>query len=303
MSLRAFVLNHLLKLAERPRLARGTPEELRSSVEARARVMFRPSPDTDVRDIVLGDLPALRVADREADPSKVIYYIHGGAFVFASPSVYRAMLGRLSALTGWEAVLPNYRKAPEHPFPAAADDVRAGWEALLSRGHQPGDIVVGGDSAGGNLALVMLADLVADGAQLPRGVFALSPVTDLTYSSPSVQENAARDSILPAERAIELRQMYLQGHDPEDPRASPIGGRFQGAPPVFIAASTTEMLRDDGLRMVDHLEQADVNVTLHTGDGLPHVWPLFRPFIPEAEHTLQRIAKWITALPETTDES
>jgi acetyl esterase/lipase len=196
-----------------------------------------------------------------------------------------------------QAVLPEYRKAPEHPFPAAPDDVRAGWEALIASGVDPSDIVLGGDSAGGNLALVLLSELIAEGAGLPRAAFTLSPLTDMTYSGASVAENAATDVILPAERSGELQQMYLQGHDPGDPRVSPLRAKFDGAPPVYIAVSTVEMLRDDGLRMADRLKAADVHVTVELGENLPHVWPMFRPMIPQADATLRNIAGWISRVP------
>lgn len=303
MSLRLRALNTLLRLTERPHIARATPQKLRSSIEARARVLFLPPRGTKCAAITLGAIPALSVEAGRAPERGVIYYLHGGAFIFGSPNVYRGMLGRLSQLTGWRAVLPNYRKAPEHPFPAGPDDVRLGWDALLASGVAAQNVIVGGDSAGGNLALVLLADLIRDGAPLPGGVFALSPVTDLTYSSPSVRENAESDVVLPAERASELGEMYLQGHDPSDPRASPILGNFKGAPPVYIAVGTTEMLRDDSLRMADRLRMEGVDVKVELGENLPHVWPLFRPMIPHADATLRKIADWITQQQERAGES
>ncbi len=304
MSLRLRALNTLLRLTERPHIARATPQKLRSSIEARARIFFPPPRGTTCTAMTLGAVPALSVeAGRMSERGGVIYYLHGGAFIFGSPNVYRGMLGRLSQLTGWRAVLPNYRKAPEHPFPAGPDDVRSGWEALMASGVAAQNVIVGGDSAGGNLALVLLADLIRDGAPLPGGVFALSPVTDLTYSSPSLRENADSDVVLPAERAGELGEMYLQGHDPSDPRASPLVGTYEGAPPVYIAVGTTEMLRDDSLRMADHLRGEGVDVTVELGENLPHVWPLFRPMIPQADATLRKIAEWIKQQPETAGES
>lgn len=284
-------------------MARATPDKLRSSIEARAKVLFVPPRGTVCTSLDLADVPSLCVTGRGACEDGVIYYLHGGAFIFGSPHVYRAMLGRLSQLTGRRALLPNYRKAPEHPFPAAPKDVRAGWDAILTSGVAARDIVIGGDSAGGNLALVLLSELISEGADLPGAVFALSPVTDLTYASASVTENAAADVVLPAERSGELRDLYLQGHDPQDPRASPINADFQGSPPVYLAVGTTEMLRDDSIRLRDHLMQSGVDVTLEMGEDLPHVWPLFRPMIPEADQTLRNIADWIKQVPARTSGS
>ena len=191
-------------------------------------------------------------------------------------------------------ILPDYRLAPEHPFPAALADARAAWDALAAEGRP---MVLGGDSAGGGLALALLAGLLADGAPLPRLTFAFSPLTDMTFASRSMAENRDTDVLLPAHRAEELARMYLGDADPRDPRASPLCAGFAGAPPVWLAVSGTEILRDDTLRMAAHLRASGVAVTLETHPDLPHVWPFFARYLPEGRATLARLAARITPGP------
>ena len=197
-------------------------------------------------------------------------------------------------------ILPAYRLAPEAAFPAAIEDAMTAYRAVTGR---PGCVVLGGDSAGGGLALAVLAEILREGLPKPLGVFALSPLTDLRFSGESARTNAKRDVLLPVERASEMADMYLQGADPSDPRASPLLANFDGAPPVWLTVGDTEILLDDTRRLADRLREAGVDVCVRVEHDLPHVWPIFYSVLPEARSTLRDIAGWITTLSHQRGDS
>ncbi|QFT58641.1 Monoterpene epsilon-lactone hydrolase [Sulfitobacter sp. THAF37] len=308
MSLLRPVLNAYLRLVEKPRLARSSaPEQMRGNLERQARLFFRAPRGTRQNWQILqaGErrVEALEVVPRDLASDAVILYIHGGAFVFGSPGTHAAMLGRIAALSGTRAVLPRYRLAPESPFPAAADDVRAAWDGLIAAGVDPARVVLGGDSAGGTLALGLLSQLLQEGAARPAGVFCFSPLTDLTYSGDSFRQNARAEAILVASRAAELADMYLAGRRADDPAVSPLFADFAGAAPVWLTVGDTEILRDDSHRMAAHLRAQGVDVSLTEAHDLPHVWPIFHNSLPEARHSLRDVSVWIRQRLETAAES
>lgn len=289
MSWQRGALNGWLRRIERPKMARGTLQQLRRNLETSARLLFHPPRGSRIAPVDLGGVPGLSVTGPGAGGPVRILYLHGGGYVFGSARTHSAMLAQLSKRSRMPAVLPDYRRAPEHPFPAAFEDALA---AYLGLAEQPGDLLIGGDSAGGGLALALLAEILRRDLPRPLGVFAFSPLTDLTFSGRSFRENAARDAVLPAERASELAGMYLAGADPKDLRASPLWADFTGAPPVWICAGDTEILLDDTRRMVERLRAQGVDVTARIERDLPHVWPFFHHVLPEARATLADLATW-----------
>lgn len=292
MSLRRRAINLILRLAEKPHLARvEDPRRLRDGFERRAAFWFPPPPGSRFR-LVRGAAEILWVGSETDVEDAAILHFHGGGYVFGSPRTHAAMLARLSRLSGLPAFLPRYRLAPEHPFPAALEDAEAAFDALRDRDLAPDRIVIGGDSAGGGLALALLARLCARGVR-PACAYALSPLTDMTFSGESFTRNRRADPLLPAQRAVDLEKMYLAGADPRDPRASPLFAEFPDAPPVFLAAGSTEILLDDTRRMADRLAGQAVAVETRIGHALPHVWPFFQGWLPEADQTLTELARWI----------
>lgn len=303
MSLAARLLNSWLRLTEKPRLSRATaPARLRRDFERKARLFFHPPRGTAFDRHPVAGRAATHVRARgvKQGDGPVILYFHGGGYVFGSPRTHRAMLASLSQLTGLPACLPDYRKAPEHPFPAAAEDALAAYRAL--QGH-PRGVILGGDSAGGGLALALLHEILRRDLPKPLGCFLFSPLTDLTFSGESVHTNAAADVMLPASRSGEMVERYLSGHPPDTPLASPLFGEFTGAPPVWVTVGDTEILLDDSRRMADRLRAQGVDVTDTVEHDLPHVWPLFHNTLPEARATLAALAGWITALSPRSGDS
>jgi len=296
VSLARRILNPYLRWTERRYMERAEdPAALRRNFEFKAKLFFRAPFGTRYKRGALGGLPVqwamARNVRREAGP--LLLHLHGGGYVFGSSTTHRAMLGRLSALTGLPACLPDYRLAPEHPFPAAVEDALAVYRAVED---WPGGVVLGGDSAGGGLALAVVAEVIRTGGTLPLGVFAMSPLTDLSFSGESVRRNAEADVMLPANRAEETAETYLNGADARDPLASPLFADFTGGPPVWLCAGDTEILLDDTRRMAGRLEAQGVEVDLRIEHDLPHVWPYFQGLMPEAMVTLREIAGWISSL-------
>lgn len=299
MSWQRTFLNRLLRLTEKPYLARvDDPGAIRARFSRRARLFFCPP-----RQVPVTRVPGGLWVGGAAGPGPAILYFHGGAYVFGAPETHRGLAARLTQLTGMPVMMPQYRLAPEHPFPAAIEDARAAYQALLAHGIAADRILLGGDSAGGGLALALLGDLLARGIAPPAGCFAFSPLTDFTFSGQSVGTNAARDVMLPASRVQDMGRMYLQGADPRDPCASPLFADFAGAGPVWLVAAKTEILLDDSRRMAAHLRDQGVATTEIIAGNLPHVWPLFWRWLPEGDQTLRDLAGWITTAVAPSAES
>jgi len=225
----------------------------------------------------------------------IILYFHGGGYIMGSPQTHRAMVARLSRLSGLRAFVPDYRLSPEHPFPAALEDARAAWDRLIGLGYRRDEIVIGGDSAGGGLAFALLAQLCQAG-QPPKALFAFSPWTDLTLSGESMTANAESDVLFPAHRAAELRDMILPVKRASDPAASPLFAKFPSCPPVFMQCSQSEILRDDTLRMAKRLQGYGAEVTVQMLPERPHVWQLFDRLLPEAGQALRETGAFIAGV-------
>jgi monoterpene epsilon-lactone hydrolase len=293
MSVMQRLLNPWLRAVEKRRLRTGTPAALRKALEVQARLFFHGPRGTQQQWISYGDIPCKEMTPRGSNTERVLFYIHGGGFVFGSPDTHSAMVAQLADRIGARAVLPRYRLAPEASFPAAPQDVRAAWNGLLATGVDPANVVIGGDSAGGALAFGLIATLCADGAAMPGAVFGFSPLTDLTYSGDSFRANAQSDVILPAERAEELAELFLKGQSGREPSVSPLYGRFENAPPAWVTVGDTEILLDDARRLIARLQEDGVEVKLVVEHDLPHVWPIFHNILPEGRRSLDALGQWI----------
>ncbi|MCX7567793.1 alpha/beta hydrolase [Sulfitobacter sp. F26169L] len=293
MSLARRLLNPWLRRVEKRRLRNGSPETLRKALEVQARLFFHPPFGTSRHWTSFGNVPCLTLNSRSETANRVLFYIHGGGFVFGSPNTHSAMAANLAHRLGARAIMPKYRLAPEAAFPAAPQDVRDAWDGLLASGVDPASVVIGGDSAGGALAFGLVSTLCEESAPLPGAVFGFSPLTDLTYSGESFERNAESDVVLPAERAAELAEMLLQGHAGNTPSVSPLFGTFKDAPPAWITVGDTEILLDDARRLAARLEEYNGTVDLVIEKDLPHVWPIFHNILPEGRKTLDALAFWI----------
>jgi len=219
----------------------------------------------------VGGIPGWWCRPEDARPHQAVMHIHGGWFNWGSAQAFRHLAGHIAAQTSAAVFVPDYRLAPEHPFPAAAEDIRVCYGGLTEGGFSK--IAITGDSAGGTLALGLLAHLAAnsDGASkaLVGGV-ALSPVTDLSLSGKSWSTRAVADPYFTKPQVTELVGSYLHGHDPADPLASPLNAELAGLAPIRVHVGDDETLLDDSVRFVEHAIAAGVDARLDVWKGMVH---------------------------------
>jgi epsilon-lactone hydrolase len=221
----------------------------------------------------IGDVPGVWVHPASSRSDEAILHVHGGGFVEGSATAYTHLVGHIAARAGTSAFVPDYRLAPEHPFPAAVDDVLAVYRGMDAAGIRR--IAVTGDSAGGNLALVLASCVATKGVLVKAilvGAVALSPLTDLTLSGASYGTRADADPFFTKQQLAEVVNAYLKGADANDPLASPLHGHFSGLPPIRIHVGDDEVLLDDSRRYVERAIAAGVDARLDVWTGMPHVF-------------------------------
>lgn len=257
----------------------------------------RPPADKDVRLVPtkVGNVPCEWVLAPGADPDVRLLYLHGGGFVSGSGGFYLTMAAHVSRATQCAVLLPDYRLAPEHPFPAGLDDCVAAHDWMRSNGPSgPGAAkatFVAGDSAGGNLTLATVLALRDRGLPLPAGAIPISSTTDLTLESDSLQ--TVFDPIISSKTMPVFREMYLGKADPRNPLASPVFGDYRGLPPLLIVAGEHEMLLDDNLRVAEKAKADGASVTLEIWPGMFHVFQSHEPLLPEARESLERMGEFV----------
>lgn len=256
-----------------------TPQKARSSLERSTALLNPLLPRMRISQETLigpgGPLEVEWISNAASDRRRVIIYMHGGAYIVGSPRTHRRVTLPLAKASGMRVMVPDYRLAPEHPAPAAAEDCVAAYSALLKRGYEPEQIAFAGDSAGGGLVFAALLLGQRRGFPAPAAIVAYSPWVDLTMSSRSVARNAPHDPMLPAARAGETVRYYIGDGDARDPIISPIFGEFVSPPPTYISVGTTEILHDDALGIKARLRNAGAEVTFAEIKDGPHVLPFF----------------------------
>ncbi len=255
----------------------------------------------------LGGLHAERCRpEGPALPGRTVLYLHGGGFLVGSPRMYRKLTARLARATGSPVITPGYRLAPEHPWPAAPDDALRAYEALLAAGHAGHHIAVVGDSAGGNLVLVLLQRIREAGLPMPASAVCLSPWADLTGTSPTLATHAARDPMLPGARLGEVARAYAPGMPLDHAHVSPVHADFSGFPPLLVHAGTEEVLLGDAERVVTAARRAAVDAELRVWDGQPHVFHMHAGFVREGREAIEEVARfavshWLRAADQALD--
>jgi acetyl esterase/lipase len=235
------------------------------------------------------------IRNSSAGSAKTILYLHGGAFILRLPKTHTAFAAALCRDLGASAFLPWYRLAPEHPFPAAPEDCLTAYRYLLDNGTSPADIIVMGDSAGGNLTLSLLHQVAREGLPMPRAAVAFSPITDFAQISASWRLNKWRDPMYVVQGAVTPQRHYLQGASPVDPIASPYYGELHGFPPTLVVVGGVEAMIDDSVSYVKKAIEAGVDARVHIWQGMPHVFLLYE-FLPETPLARGKVAEWISAL-------
>lgn len=265
---------------------------LRSLFDEWHQPTFEPEGVTYRSDTVAG-VEGIWALPLDADTSKVILYTHGGGFAVGSSASHRKLAGHLAKALNATALVIDYRRAPEHPFPAQLEDAAAVYGALLKMGFAPEDIVTAGDSAGGNLAISTVLKLREDGTPLPGAVVALSPWLDMEHAGDTLVSNAATDGLVSREILEGMSGMFLgETGKPDDPLANPLYADYTGFPRLYVTAGGVETLLDNSTRLVDRATAAGVDVNLSVVDGMQHVFPFLAGRAPEADAELARIAAW-----------
>jgi acetyl esterase/lipase len=221
--------------------------------------------------------------DLGQDRKQTLLWLHGGAFVLGSSASYLPFAARVSAACGARVMLPDYRLAPEHVFPAALDDVIAALDWLEAQGLTPDQIAIGGDSAGANLALAAVQDRIAKGKPAPAAIWLISAYLDLTHSGGSIQSRANRDPFVDTATMDPTAQTYLGNSPASDPRASPLFASMKELSPTLIQVGSEEVLFDDSVRLRDAIQAAGGEAVFQEWAGMIHVWPIFAHAIEEGQ--------------------
>lgn len=302
------VLDRLAAFAEQPH-GRG-----RHRVHALRRFMDDMGRDrqyqSELVPVANSDVHGEWVLSKAHDSKRRLLYIHGGAFFAGSPLSHRSITDRLARLTGAAVFAVDYRLMPEHRRIAGIEDCRRAYRWMLDHGpggREPAQcVVVAGDSAGGNLALSLLAWVRDEGLRQADAGVVFSPLTDAALDAPSLRENIARDAMLgPAfgmlarvPRILLLWYTWVTTRMmPSDPRISPLRGSLADLPPILVQASDTEMLLDDARRYVARAQAADSPVVLQTWPDMLHVWQMFTPELQEAEEAYAGVAEFLGRVP------
>lgn len=219
-----------------------------------------------------GSVETFRIGVGGSDPAgrPALLWAHGGGFVLGGRETHGALAGHLAVAAGADVYLPEYRLAPEHPFPAAVDDLFHAWEELIARGHDPTRMALGGDSAGGALAVLTALTLREMEVPGPKALVLISPVTDLALSGDSIERNRRVDPMLTPEWVAAGSEGFAGKLRRTDPKVSPAYANLAGLPPTLIQVAEREILLDDALRFADRAWGAGVEVELQRFGGLWH---------------------------------
>jgi epsilon-lactone hydrolase len=253
-------------------------------------LLTRPAAGCRITNDELAGLPTRVFTPARLDVGHTVLYLHGGGFIMYARSTYTAFLSRLATALRARVVVPAYRLAPEHPFPAAIDDCLHAYEALLDTGQEPGRLIIAGESAGANATLVTLQRVRDANIPMPAGAAMLSGGFDLSWASPSIHTNAHRDVAVGPRGLALLQQWYRPAVDVRDPLVSPVFGDFAALPPLLFQTGDTEVLRDDSVRAAERARAAGVSARLEVYPLAPHAWHQLGTWLPETRTALQQIS-------------
>ena len=231
---------------------------------------------------------------RGHDRRRAILYCHGGGYTSGNLGYSRVLSSKLAHVTGYDVLSFEYRLAPEHPYPAAVEDAMRAWDYLMYQGYGAENVTVAGDSAGGNLALVLCRRLKAAGRRMPRALLLMSPWTDMTMSGASYRERVESDPMLTPEYIEAVRRAYAGGRDLHDPDLSPLLGDLGSFPPTLIQVGDHEILYSDSASLAAALRAAHVPCRLEVSEGMWHVFQMFP--IKKAAAAMESAARFLLEL-------
>ncbi|MCI4668789.1 MAG: alpha/beta hydrolase [Bacteroidia bacterium] len=239
--------------------------------------------------IQIGEMPAEWYFPPNADITKVILFVHGGGYSIGSIQTHRALVARMAEMSNCVALSIEYRLSPEHPFPAALEDVVHAYEWLILHGYDPADIIMAGDSAGGGLIMSTLITLRKLESPQPGGAVLMCPWVDLSFSSQSAEVNQVHDPIVTVEQVKDWGILYAGKYAIDHPMISPLHADLSNLAPIMIQASDSEVLRDDAINLHHKIQQDGGESSLEIFEGLLHVWHLFWKYVPESQEAINKI--------------
>lgn len=240
----------------------------------------------------------LLTSKENPDMDKIILQLHGGGYMGAVRNAYYVFAGLYNEVShGYSVLTPDYRVAPEDPYPAALEDALAAYRWILDQGYFGDQIILAGDSAGGGLAMALCMYLRDHGIPVPAGIIAMSPWTDLTASGESYDTNYEKDPLFGNTRESMIYENdYPGNYDKMDPYISPLFGSFRGFPPMLIQAGSIEMLLSDSVSAAAKAREQGVRVRLSVYDGMFHVFQMAYKAIPESRRAWAEVGKFIEIL-------
>jgi acetyl esterase/lipase len=258
---------------------------------------FPAQPDVHFQLLSIGKLSAAWVHAPGCTRERVILFFHGGGYVSGSFHSHQDLIGRLAKATGCDVLAVDYRLAPEHPFPAALEDALISYEYLRKLKISHKNIFIAGSSAGGGLTLSLLLKLINRKEVLPCGAICISPWVDLTMKGKTLQSNEGKD-LIHAENIKLAALIYLAGHNPKDPLASPLYGNLEGLPPLLIQVGTREVFLDEIERFAKKAQESGVRVELQKFEEMIHTWHLFSSMVSEGKEAFDRIGEFVKNSPQ-----
>ncbi len=284
-SLSAHAARPAVKIIGKQLARANTPEKQRDVFKVVAKLLA-PSTGTCREAIQLDGIRSIRMSTEEADKNgRAVLMFHGGGYVFGTIEAYAGLGGRYAKAGRAPVYLPDYRLAPEYPFPGAVEDGLKAYKALLER--YPADkLAVTGDSAGGGLSVATLQAARDEGLPMPSSLVLLSPWLDVSGESESMTSNKDTEILILPETIARCSNWYASGQDKQNDSMSPLYGSFAGFPPTLVQVSENEMLYSDSVRFTEKAKEEGVDVTLHSKPDLWHVWQLMAPTVTEAREAI-----------------
>jgi acetyl esterase/lipase len=288
----AHIMSFILRRTFKPRLARATNAQHARAIMNHS--VFKTPAGIKITSATLGGVPGEWVEAAPQPGAPVLVYLHGGGYFACSARTHRPFTTAF-AQHGLRVYAPDYRLAPENPFPDGLNDAVAAWRAVRAEIGASTGMVIGGDSAGGGLALATMLKLRDAGAGLPVAAALFSPLTDLVGIGESRRTNDRRCAMFYGAGLGRATEFYMAqtGGDPRDPLASPLYADLRGLPPLLIHVGADETLRDDSTELAARARAAGVQVELKVWPAVPHVWQMFHPFVPEGRQSLAAAAAFL----------
>lgn len=295
-SLRARLVEKLVwQMRARAERVQHDVDRLRRDFEFVGRYQPRPG-GVRVSQRDIDGVPVEVLTPRVTNPGRALMYLHGGGYVIGSPRTHRAFAMTLARALAAEVWVPDYRLAPEHPFPAAHEDALAVWRVFAGE-HPDAVRLLAGESAGGGLSLATCINARDQGLPLPHGVYMISPWLDVSLTSASCSNNDHTDALLGRDFTNKVfAANYCDDAQRKDPGVSPLFGELRGLPPMLVQVGDKEILLDDSLRFAERAAEAGMVVDLERAPEMWHAWVLYATLVPEARTSLRNALRWLRSI-------